>query len=100
MADVGLEAVTNVVNMQPLRLNWTQPASSAPDDCISDYIISWNGGEDTTVGSSTSVLVSNLRNFPFCQTLILTVTPNTPSGPLSMGTNSGNVMFQHPGIRS
>ncbi|XP_064393559.1 uncharacterized protein LOC135341019 isoform X2 [Halichondria panicea] len=92
---ISLEAVTNV-KASTTTLSWTQLANTASDGCNSGYIISWTEGEDTTVGSSTSVLVSNLHNFPFCQSQTLTVTPNTPSGRLTVGTSLQNVIFEHP----
>ncbi|XP_064393580.1 uncharacterized protein LOC135341041 [Halichondria panicea] len=92
---IGLEAVTNV-KANTTTLSWTQPANTASDGCISGYIISWTEGEDTTISSSTSVLVSNLNNFPFCQSQTLTLTPNTPSGRLPVGTSLQNVIFEHP----
>ncbi|XP_064397825.1 uncharacterized protein LOC135344527 isoform X2 [Halichondria panicea] len=92
---ISLEAVTNV-KANTTTLSWTQLANTASDGCNSGYIISWTEGEDSTVGSSTSVLVSNLHNFPFCQSQTLTVTPNTPSGRLTVGTSLQNVIFEHP----
>ena len=92
----GLEAVTNV-KANTTTLSWTQLANTASDGCISGYIISWTEGEHTTVGSSTSALVSTLNNFPFCKSRTVMVTPNTPSGRLTVGTSLQNVIFEHPG---
>lgn len=94
-----MQAVTNVLVTQPITLSWTQPASDARAGCITGYIISWPEGETTTTGTSTSVNVTTLDSFPFCQALILTVTPNTPFGRLSVGTDSSSDVFiEHPGI--
>ena len=79
-------------------LEWTQLPNSARPDCITGYIISWPGGQGQTADSSTSINVGSLNGFPYCETVTVTVTVNTPNGAVSTSANSSSVFFQHPGI--
>ena len=51
-----------------------------------------------TTATSISVAELNTNGFPYCQTLSVTVTSNTPVGPVSSGAASDDVLFQIPGI--
>ncbi len=93
-----LQGVDNV-GMSASTLTWTQLANTRPE-CITGYIISWSSGSVTTSTTATSISAAelNTNGFPYCQNLSVTVTPNTPIGPMSTGAGSVDVLFQIPGI--
>ena len=51
-----------------------------------------------TSTNSVSAVDLNGRGFPYCQTLSVTVTPNTPVGPVTTGAGTNRTQFRHPGI--
>ncbi len=78
-------------------LEWTQETNTR-SDCITSYIISWPGGsvirDDNT--TAISAIELNANGFPYCLTLPVTVTPNTPVGSLTSGASSASVLFPDP----
>ena len=66
-------------------LQWTPPdleSNNLPNDCISDYEISWNGGRLILDGGNTaSVSVSELMDaeFPLCMSTNVSVAPIVPA---------------------
>ena len=52
-----------------------------------------------TPNSSTSVSATELNGagFPYCETVMVTVTPVTPIGVVTAGSRNTMAMFQHPG---
>ena len=82
----------------PTTLEWDQEIN-AQSDCVTGYIISWPGGSVIRDGTTTAISATelNANGFPYCLTLLVTVTPNTPVGPLTSGASSASVLFQDPG---
>ena len=78
---------------------WTQETNTR-SDCITGNIISWPGGSVIRESDGTTTAISatelNANGFPYCLTLLVTVTPNTPVGPLTSGASSASVLFQDP----
>ena len=94
-----MEGVQNVrmASESSSILEWTQLPNSARPDCITGYIIFWPGGQGQTADSSTSINVGSLNGFPYCETVTVTVTVNTPNGAVNTSASSSSVFFQHPG---
>ncbi len=51
--------------------------------------------DDTTTAISATEL--NANGFPFCLTITVNVTPNTPVGPVTNGASFASVFFKDPG---
>ena len=93
-----LNGVSNV-RTTPSTVEWDQLTSGLESRCITHYRLTWAGGMYDTPNSSTSVNAAVLSSagFPYCQTVMVTVTPVTPIGVVTGGSGSAMAMFQHPG---
>ena len=95
---VELNGVSNV-RTTPSTIEWDQLGSGLESQCITHYRLTWAGGMYDTPNNSTSVSATVLSSagFPYCQNVMVTVTPVTPIGVVTGGSGSTMVMLQHPG---
>ena len=95
---VELNGVSNV-RTTPSTVEWDQLGSGLESQCITHYRLTWAGGMYDTPNNSTSVSATVLSSagFPYCQTVMVTVTPVTPIGVVTGGSGRAMAMLQHPG---
>ena len=84
-------------------IEWTQIDRILYPTCITGYVVADLGNPSltTNVTSNVTSLTSqqlNVAGFPYCISILPTVTPLTSMGPLATTVGSSNLTLIDPGI--